>query len=1098
MPKRTDIQKILIIGAGPIIIGQACEFDYSGTQGVKALKEEGYTVVLVNSNPATIMTDPNLADATYIEPITPEVIAKIIEKERPDALLPTLGGQTALNAAVALAKNGTLEKFGVQMIGANLQAIEKAEDRSLFKQAMIKIGLNVPRSGLIHNMKEALQVIKKVGFPAILRPAFTLGGMGGGIARNMKEYKALVEWGLECSPVKQILVEQSILGWKEYELEVMRDSKDNVVIVCSIENFDPMGVHTGDSITVAPAQTLTDKEYQYMRDAALKIIREIGVDTGGSNIQFGVNPKNGELMIIEMNPRVSRSSALASKATGFPIAKFATKLAVGYTLDEISNDITQVTPASFEPTIDYVVTKVPRFTFEKFPQADSRLTTQMKSVGEAMSIGRTFKESLQKAIRSMEIGSYGFEERKLKEKSQAARRKELIGHLTVPRADRLWWIAQAFREKMSMKEIYKHTAVDPWFLSQIEQIINLEKDLKKAKLVDGKKALIRQSKEWGFSDRRLAQLTGSTEDEIRNYREKNKITPVYKRVDTCGAEFEAHTPYLYSTYENENEANPTNKRKIMILGGGPNRIGQGIEFDYCCVHASMALSEEGIETIMVNCNPETVSTDYDTSDRLYFEPLTKEDVIRILQEEKPDGVIVQFGGQTPLKLALPLEKWGAPIIGTSPDSIDLAEDRKRFSELLNQLKLTQPQNGLATSLDEAIIAADRIGYPVLLRPSYVLGGRAMEIVHNEEALRDYMDRAVQVSEDRPVLVDKYLMGAIEVDVDCISDGKDVVVAGIMEHIEHAGIHSGDSACCLPPHTLSKALQEEIRRQSRLLAQSLKVRGLMNVQYAVKDETVYILEVNPRASRTVPFVSKAIGVPLAKMAAKIMAGKTLRELGFTQEVIPPYYSVKEAVLPFNKFPGVDPLLGPEMKSTGEVMGIDRDFGMAFAKAEIAAGTVLPRAGKGESPRAFISVRDEDKEGTLVVAQKLKNLGFDLVVTRGTASWLKEKGIDAEIVNKVYEGSPHVVEMIEAKQVCMVVNTPKDHRTTQDSYAIRRSALVAGVPYFTTVAAAQAAVMGIESLHQKPLDVTSMQKYGLYLSGEFKFDKNDSILKYDIPA
>ncbi|MBI2339584.1 MAG: carbamoyl-phosphate synthase large subunit [Deltaproteobacteria bacterium] len=1073
MPKRTDIKKIMIIGAGPIVIGQACEFDYSGTQGVKALKEEGYAVILVNSNPATIMTDPELADATYIEPITPEVVAKIIEKERPDALLPTLGGQTALNTAVALAKNGMLGKYNVELIGAKLPAIEKAEDRELFKKAMQSIGLKVPRSAVATNMKEALAVIKKIGFPAIIRPAFTLGGSGGNIARDMKEYKEYVDWGLDCSPVSQILVEQSVLGWKEFELEVMRDRKDNVVIVCSIENFDPMGIHTGDSITVAPAQTLTDKEYQLMRNAAIAIIREIGVDTGGSNIQFAVNPKNGEMIVIEMNPRVSRSSALASKATGFPIAKFATKLAVGYTLDEIQNDITKYTPASFEPTIDYVVTKVPRFTFEKFPQADDRLTVQMKSVGEAMAIGRTFKESLQKAIRSLEIGSYGFEPPSRGGPPGAAAKggKKLREHLRVPRADRLWWVAQAFRERMTINQIYKESAIDPWFLKQIEQIVDLEKEIRRARPVGARLiAPLRRAKQFGFSDRRIAQLTGSTEDAVRELREKNGIVPVYKRVDTCAAEFEAYTPYLYSTYEQENEANPTKKRKVVILGGGPNRIGQGIEFDYCCCHASFALAEEGVETIMVNCNPETVSTDYDTSDRLYFEPLTKEDVIRILQEEKPDGVIVQFGGQTPLKLAVPLEKWGANILGTSPDSIDIAEDRERFAGLLRRLNIRQPENGIAKSHDEAITIARRIGYPILARPSYVLGGRAMEIVYDEKYLRHYMETAVQASEDRPVLIDRYLEGAIEVDVDALCDGKQVVIGGIMEHIEHAGVHSGDSACCIPPHSLSADVIDEITRQTKLMALELRVKGLMNVQYAVKEGKVYVLEVNPRASRTVPFVSKAIGIPLAKIAAKIMIGKTLKELGFEKEVTPPYRSVKEAVFPFAKFPGVDTLLGPEMKSTGEVMGIDPQFGMAFAKSQTAAGTILPKKGA-----AFVSVRDRDKADIAPVAKKLVDLGFSILATRGTASFLKEREIPVEVVNKVHEGSPHIVDRLEAKEVAMLINTHEGKKTAIDSYSIRRTALIEGVPYFTTVAAARAATEGIGELSKREMDVTSLQDY-----------------------
>ncbi len=1080
MPKRTDIKKVMVIGAGPIIIGQACEFDYSGTQGIKALKEEGYEVVLVNSNPATIMTDPNMADATYIEPLTVEVLEKIIAKERPQAILPTLGGQTALNLAIGLHEAGVLKKYNVELIGAKIPAIKKAEDRELFKEAMIKIGLNVPRSSTVTNLKEALVAIKKIGFPAILRPAFTLGGMGGNIARNMKEYKEYIAWGLDCSPVRQLLVEQSILGWKEYELEVMRDKNDNVVIVCSIENFDPMGVHTGDSITVAPAQTLTDREYQILRDAAVKIMREIGVDTGGSNVQFAINPKNGELMIIEMNPRVSRSSALASKATGFPIAKFATKLAIGYTLDEIKNDITKYTPASFEPTLDYVVTKIPRFTFEKFPQADDRLTTQMKSVGEVMSIGRTFKESFQKAMRSLEIGSYGFEERVLKGKGKVARDKELSEHLTVPRADRLWWIAQAFREKWTLQKIYKATLIDPWFLKHIEEIVLFEKEIREnvgallaapTKRAGQALPLLRRAKQWGFSDRRLAQLTNQTEAEIRTLREKNKIVPVYKRVDTCGAEFEAHTPYLYSTYEQENEAEPTTRKKVVILGGGPNRIGQGIEFDYCCVHASYSLEEEGFETIMVNCNPETVSTDYDTSDRLYFEPLTFEDVTRILQEEKPDGIIVQFGGQTPLKLSVPLHEWGAKILGTSPDSIDIAEDRQRFAILLNHLGLRQPPNGISTSLDHAVTIAKEIGYPVLLRPSYVLGGRAMEIVYNEEGLRNYMERAVMASEKRPVLVDRYLESAIEVDVDVISDGTTVVVAGIMEHIEQAGVHSGDSACCLPPHSLSKKVIDEIRDQSKKLALGLKVSGLMNVQFAVKDELVYILEVNPRASRTVPFVSKAIGVPLAKLAAKIMVGKTLQELGFTEEVHLPYLSVKEAVFPFAKFPGVDPLLGPEMKSTGEVMGIDEKFGMAFAKAQISAGTILPKNGT-----AFISVRNEDKQGVVLPAKQLKEMGFGILATAGTASYLNSQGVKTVTINKVSEGSPHIVDKIKNKEVAMVINTPAGWQTAVDSFSIRRTALMESVPYFTTVAAAQAAVFGIEGLKNHPMEVTSLQEYG----------------------
>jgi carbamoyl-phosphate synthase large subunit len=1067
MPKNTHIKKVMIIGAGPIIIGQACEFDYSGTQGVKALKEEGIKVVLVNSNPATIMTDPNLADATYIEPIVPEVVAKIIEKEKPDALLPTLGGQTALNTAVTLAKNKTLQKNNVKLIGANLKAIQKAEDRRLFKKAMEKIGLKVPRSALANNKAQAMRAIRQVGFPAIIRPAFTLGGSGGNVAYNMSEYKEYVQWGLDSSPVSQILIEQSVLGWKEFELEVMRDRKDNVVIVCSIENLDPMGVHTGDSITVAPIQTLTDKEYQVMRDAAIAIIREIGVDTGGSNIQFATNPKNGEMIVIEMNPRVSRSSALASKATGFPIAKFATKLAIGYTLDEISNDITKYTPASFEPTIDYVVTKVPRFTFEKFPQADDRLTTQMKSVGEAMAIGRTFKESLQKAIRSLEIGSHGFEEKTLKEKNARARRRELLENIRVPRAERLWWVAQGFREGLSVNEIYKISAIDPWFLTHIQEIVGYEKRI--ARKMDA--GVLAQAKRYGFSDRRIADITRKNEDEIFKLRNRTQLKPVYKRVDTCAAEFEAYTPYLYSTYEDENEAAPTKKKKVVILGGGPNRIGQGIEFDYCCVHASFALDEEGIETIMVNCNPETVSTDYDTSDRLYFEPLTFEDVTRILEEEKPYGVIVQFGGQTPLKLAVPLEKWGARILGTSPDSIDEAEDRERFAALMERLGLRQPRNGLARSVDEASVIATRIGFPVLVRPSYVLGGRAMEIVYDVESLKRYMRTAVTVSNEKPVLIDQYIEAAIEVDVDALSDGRDVVVGGIMEHIEHAGVHSGDSACCVPPHSLSSDILDEIKRQTECLARELKVVGLMNIQFAIKGGDIYIIEVNPRASRTVPFVSKAIGVPMAKIAARVMAGRTLKELGFTKHISPSFKSVKEAVLPFAKFPGVDTLLGPEMKSTGEVMGIDKAFGMAFAKAEIAAGTHLPEKGV-----AFMSVRDEDKEGIVELARSLINVGFKVMATKGTAAFLNEKGILTSVVNKVREGSPHIVDKMKQKKVAMCINTPEGPQTAHDSYSIRRTALMEGIPYFTTVTAAAAATSGVCELASARMNVTSLQAWG----------------------
>lgn len=1078
MPKRTDIHKILVIGSGPIVIGQACEFDYSGTQAVKALKEEGYEIVLANSNPATIMTDPDLADQTYIEPMTLDILEKIIIKEKPDALLPTIGGQTALNLAVGLAKSGVLKKNGVQLLGASLEAIEKAEDRDLFKQAMQRIGLRVPNSVLIHNAAEAKKAIKKVGFPAIIRPAFTLGGSGGNIATNDKEYEEYIDWALECSPVDQVLVEESIIGWKEYELEVMRDHADNVVIVCSIENLDPMGIHTGDSITIAPAQTLTDKEYQMMRDASLKIIREIGVDTGGSNIQFGVDPKTGELVVIEMNPRVSRSSALASKATGFPIAKFAAKLAVGYTLDEIKNDITKETPASFEPTIDYVVTKIPRFTFEKFPEADDRLTTQMKSVGEVMAMGRTFKESFQKALRSLEIDSYGFEEPEYKATSAQAKNKELSERLRVTKCDRIWWVAQAFREKWDLKKVQKLTGIDPWFLKHIEEIVQLEAKLKRSGLVKKKGKtitkndilLLKKAKRDGFSDKRLASLLKRSEDEVRNLRAKNKIIPVYKRVDTCGAEFEAFTPYMYSTYEEENESNPSDKRKIIILGGGPNRIGQGIEFDCCCVHASFALSEEGFETIMVNCNPETVSTDYDTSDRLYFEPLTKEDVIRILEEEKPEGVIVQFGGQTPLKLAVPLEEWGAPIIGTSPDSIDMAEDRERFAALMDELELLQPRNGIAFSEKEAVKIAERVGYPVLVRPSYVLGGRAMEIVYDEKDLSRYMKTAVQASPDKPILIDQYLEAAIEVDVDALCDGKKVFVAGIMEHIEQAGVHSGDSACCLPPHSLSQEIVDELMRQTREMALRLKVIGLVNIQFAVKDQSVYVIEVNPRASRTVPFVSKAIGIPLAKMAAKIMTGRTLESLGLVHEVRPPYRSVKESVFPFQKFPGVDTLLGPEMKSTGEVMGIDKSFGKAFAKAQLGAGNILPVEGS-----VFVSVRDRDKDALTPIVASLAEMNFKLMATKGTAYFLRKQGFEVEEVNKVSDGSPHIADSMINGQVNMLINTHEGKQTATDSYSIRRTALMESIPYFTTIAAAKAAVEGIRALRESAIDVQCVQSY-----------------------
>ena len=1079
MPKRTDIKKILIIGAGPIVIGQACEFDYSGTQACKALKEEGFEVVLLNSNPATIMTDPDFADRTYVEPVTPEVLAKIIEKERPDAVLPTLGGQTALNTAVAVAENGTLEKFGVELIGAKLPAIKKAEDRTLFKEAMERIGLSVPRSGLAHNYTEAMEVVRHVGFPAIIRPSFTLGGTGGGIAYNMEEYEKMSMAGIDASPTDEILVEESVIGWKEYELEVMRDTADNVVIICSIENFDPMGVHTGDSITVAPAQTLTDKEYQILRDAALKIIREIGVDTGGSNIQFGINPRNGRLVVIEMNPRVSRSSALASKATGFPIAKIAAKLAVGYTLDEIRNDITRETPACFEPTIDYVVTKIPRFTFEKFPAADATLTTQMKSVGEVMAIGRTFKESFQKALRSLEIGSAGLESRLFvngdTRRALTAKEQQLLhDRLRVPNWERLWYLGDAFRSGMSVEEVFAHTAIDPWFLYNIRQIIEKEEELRKidvsTETPENLTAIVREAKQFGFSDKMLGRFWGKNDEEIRQLRLSLGVRPVFKRVDTCAAEFVAYTPYLYSTYEEECEAEVTDRRKIMILGGGPNRIGQGIEFDYCCVHGVFALGEDGYETIMVNCNPETVSTDYDTSDRLYFEPLTYEDVLSIVDLEKPEGVIVQFGGQTPLKLAVALEKAGVPIIGTSPDAIDRAEDRERFQEMLHKLELLQPENGTARSFEEAEEVANRIGYPVVVRPSYVLGGRAMEIVYDVENLRRYMTTAVQASPEHPILIDKFLDKAIEIDVDALCDGTEVVIGGIMEHIEEAGIHSGDSACSLPPYSISQELVNEIRRQTELMALELNVKGLMNVQYAIKDGTIYILEVNPRASRTAPFVSKATGRPLAKIAARVMAGKTLKELGVAGDIVPQHISVKEAVFPFVKFPGVDTILGPEMKSTGEVMGIGPDFATAFAKAQLGANVKLPKSGN-----VFISLHDADKKHIVDSAKKLYNAGFKLVATRGTAAYLQEKGVAVEVINKVLEGRPHVVDAIKNGQICMVLNTTQGAQAVADSFSIRREALMHNVAYFTTVAGANAAADGIIAMLNGELDVKPLQEY-----------------------
>ncbi|MBW2476427.1 MAG: carbamoyl-phosphate synthase large subunit [Deltaproteobacteria bacterium] len=1082
MPKRTDIKKILIIGAGPIVIGQACEFDYSGTQACKALKEEGYQVVLLNSNPATIMTDPGFADRTYVEPVTPESLAKIIEKEKPDALLPTLGGQTALNTAVAVAKQGVLDKHNVELIGAKLPAIEMAEDRTLFKQAMERIGIDVPRSGLAHNYQEAMDVVEHVGFPAIIRPSFTLGGTGGGIAYNREEYEQLALAGIDASPTNEILVEESVIGWKEFELEVMRDLADNVVIICSIENFDPMGVHTGDSITVAPAQTLTDKEYQILRDASLKIIREIGVETGGSNIQFGVNPVDGRLVVIEMNPRVSRSSALASKATGFPIAKIAAKLSVGYTLDEIPNDITKETFASFEPTIDYVVTKIPRFTFEKFPQAEATLTTQMKSVGEVMSIGRTFKESLQKALRSLEIDSHGFESRLFEEPGDYRRSlssdeiEVLETKLRVPNWERLWYLADAIRAGLSTEKIHELSAIDPWFLNSIRQIVEMEGRLLRATDLlaqpEGEvfPELLREAKQLGFSDKRLALLWNTSEQKVRSLRHKLQILPVYKRVDTCGAEFEAYTPYLYSTYEEECEAAPSSRQKIMILGGGPNRIGQGIEFDYCCVHGVFALVEDGFETIMVNCNPETVSTDYDTSDRLYFEPLTLEDVLEIVRVEKPTGVIVQFGGQTPLKLAVALEQAGVPIIGTPPDAIDRAEDRERFQALLHKLNLKQPANGIARSFEEAEKIAERIGYPSVVRPSYVLGGRAMEIVYDGQQLRDYMHFAVQASPEHPILIDKFLEQAVEVDVDALADGNEVTIGGIMQHIEEAGIHSGDSACSLPPYSLSPEIVDEIRRQTIALALELGVSGLMNIQFAVKDDEVFLIEVNPRASRTVPFVSKATGRPLAKIAARIMAGKSLKELGVSGEIVPSHVSVKESVFPFIKFPGVDTLLGPEMKSTGEVMGIDYEFGKAFAKAQLGANVKLPTSGK-----VFVSVKDTDKKAIIRPVTKLVAAGFEIVSTRGTAAYLNAHGIDATPVNKVKEGRPHCVDMIKSQQISMVFNTTFGAQSIIDSFSIRRSALVYNVAYFTTVAGIEAVVDGILAMQRESLDVTPLQEY-----------------------
>ena len=1067
MPKRTDIKTILIIGAGPIVIGQACEFDYSGAQACKALREEGYRVVLVNSNPATIMTDPEMADAIYIEPVEWRTVARIIEKERPDALLPTMGGQTALNCSLDLVRKGVLEKFNVEMIGATREAIDMAEDRDLFRKAMAEIGLETPRAELVHSLDEALGSLERIGFPTILRPSFTMGGSGGGIAYNREEFVEIVKRGLEQSPTTEVLMEVSVLGWKEYEMEVVRDHTDNCIIICSIENLDPMGIHTGDSITVAPALTLTDKEYQHLRDASIAVLRKIGVDTGGSNVQFAVNPEDGTVIIIEMNPRVSRSSALASKATGFPIAKVAAKLAVGFTLDELRNEITGgATPASFEPAIDYVVTKIPRFAFEKFPAADDRLTTQMKSVGEAMSIGRTFQESLQKALRSLETGRDGLNPILLTE-DPYDRTAELKRELREAGAERLFYVADAFREGWSAERIHKLTKIDPWFLAQIEDLIISETEVGQQGLEALDKQRLFGLKQKGFSDARLAALVGVSETVLREHRHRLGVRPVYKRVDTCAAEFATTTAYLYSTYEEECEAEPTDNSKIMVLGGGPNRIGQGIEFDYCCVHAALALRDEGYETIMVNCNPETVSTDYDTSDRLYFEPLTLEDVLEIVHRENPKGVIVQYGGQTPLNLARPLEAAGVPIIGTSPDSIDLAEDRERFQQMLNKLGLRQPPNRTATSVDEAVVLAAEIGYPLVVRPSYVLGGRAMDVVHAEKDLRRYMRDAVKVSNDSPVLLDRFLDHAIEVDIDAICDGTDVLIGGIMEHIEQAGVHSGDSACSIPPHSLTLEVQDEMRRQMKMMGLELGVVGLMNAQFALRRNDIYILEVNPRASRTVPFVSKATGRPLASIAALCMAGKTLKEQGITGEKIPEFYSVKEAVLPFLKFPGVDPILGPEMRSTGEVMGVGRSFGQACARAMKGAKYGIPRPGN-----AFLSVRDADKEPLLPIAEELVERGYSLIATSGTSRYLREHGFICEPINKVDEGRPHIVDAIKNGEIEFIVNTTEGSMAIADSFSIRREALQYKVSYTTTIARGWATLQAID--HEFNPEVRTLQE------------------------
>ncbi len=1076
MPKRTDIKSILVIGAGPIVIGQACEFDYSGVQACKALKDEGYRVILVNSNPATIMTDPGLADATYIEPITPDMVAKIIEKEKPDAILPTMGGQTALNTAMALHRDGRLKKYKVELIGANAEAIDKAEDRLLFREAMTKIGLTCPKSEVVHNREEAINALDHVGLPAIIRPSFTLGGTGGGIAYNRDEYFEIVQGGIDASPVGEVLVEESVLGWKEYEMEVVRDRRDNCIIICSIENVDPMGIHTGDSVTVAPALTLTDKEYQIMRDASIACLREIGVDTGGSNVQFAVDPQTGRMVVIEMNPRVSRSSALASKATGFPIAKVAARLAVGYTLDELLNDITGSTPASFEPTIDYVVTKIPRFAFEKFPGAEALLTTSMKSVGEAMSIGRTFQESLQKALRSMETGLTGLNEIQIK---GAPDKAAIVGALSTPTPDRVLVIAQAFRHGLTVEEIAQASKFEPWFLRQIEQLVKVEAAVRKNGLPTDAKAFFDLKKK-GFSDERLGELTGQGAADVAKKRRALGVRPVFKRIDTCAAEFESRTPYLYSCYEGDGlkpaecEAQPTDRKKIIILGGGPNRIGQGIEFDYCCVHAVYALRDAGYETIMVNCNPETVSTDYDTADRLYFEPLTAEDVIELVEVERRSGellgLIVQFGGQTPLKLAKPLEAAGIPILGTSPDAIDLAEDRERFQKLIHELKLRQPANGTATSQEQAIAVAERIGYPVVIRPSYVLGGRAMQIVYDLAALQRYMRDAVQVSGANPVLIDSYLRDAIEVDVDALADkDQNVFVAGIMEHIEEAGIHSGDSACSLPPYSLPSKIMAEIERQTEAMAKALRVVGLMNVQYAVKDGDVYVLEVNPRASRTVPFVAKATGQPIAKYAARLMAGEPLKSLGI-KKAKGKHIAVKEAVFPFARFPGVDVVLGPEMRSTGEVMGLDMDFGRAFAKSQLGAGSKVPVEGV-----VFVSVKDQDKQAMIKPMKRLAELGFKVVATGGTAEFLRKHGVEAQRVNKVLEGRPHIVDLMKDGKVQLVFNTVDGASALTDSFTLRRTALMHKIAYYTTVAGAKASVEGIAALKEGALDVAPLQSY-----------------------